>query len=113
MTLTPTCRAPCTPAGRHWPAQLRKKGIVHVAPRYPDESGHQRGCGGREAMTVEQFGIDAMLQQLAVDQHTVAIEDQQRHAGSLRPRADSASECGRCPGSGRAAGPRASTNWRW
>ena len=64
--------------------QFAEHDFLHVKQRNADEDLQQLIRDGAAAERTEQLGIDGVLQQLAVDQHPVAIEDEQ--LVNFRPR---------------------------
>jgi len=68
----------------HVALQFAEDDLVHVAPCDANEALQQLCGAGGAAERREQLGIDGMFEQFAVDQDTVAIEDEQ--SGHCRPR---------------------------
>src|SRR5919106_5095442 len=73
-------------AARHLAAKLGEYDLVHVGAGDADKALQQFLCTGGISQGTQQLGIDAVLQELAVDQDPVAIEyDQERHEAGFNP----------------------------
>ena len=70
---------------RQGAAVLDLEGAVHRLRRHAEKARQDLGLGERDADASELCGLDARADQLAVDQHAVAVEDHQIGIAHARP----------------------------